>query len=196
MSDTLRAARNYGRAQRADVALVPFVPESVLPSQLTGRYDHATPEHRLWLGVLDDAVNCATQRGREWADIRLHARQWFATRSQRVGGFGWVCDHLGLDAGYILRLVEERCTGAERVTMLAGMPAADYCRLLQTRLGYADGTMSSKARIHEPTWIKLRTGALLPTQVMARNLLALWARGGDACGYSHGLPGDSSRSGP
>jgi hypothetical protein len=62
-----------------------------------------TPEQRLWVGVLEQAVDdlrkkspFLTSKGNLW-QIRAKAIDWFKSESEETGTFYWVCDHLNID---------------------------------------------------------------------------------------------------
>lgn len=76
-------------------------------SQIT----HASPEEDLWVAVLETAIRDAASTPppgdpratleKRWAQAWLRAQ-----RDDYIGGCGWVCDALGIERGWPLRLVE------------------------------------------------------------------------------------------
>jgi len=76
-----------------------LAPEAMVPAQ-----PRLTPEEDLWVAVLEHAIRAA--RGPEGLE-RRKARAWLkARRRDYIGGAGWVCDALGLDDGWPLRLTD------------------------------------------------------------------------------------------
>jgi hypothetical protein len=78
--------------------------ESVLlPEQMRERVSHDSPEKRLCLAILEDAINCL-RRYRYARDVRLRmmyrqARQWIHDRDCAWPfAFNNVCDFLGVDS--------------------------------------------------------------------------------------------------
>jgi len=64
-----------------------------------------TQEALLWSCVLSEAFvdverGCVSEKYRLNAD---DATKWFAATTSELGDFEWVCDVLGLDAGYVRR---------------------------------------------------------------------------------------------
>lgn len=62
-----------------------------------------TAEQRLWVHVLDDAVQLASGRSLNpshgdapLAILRQRARRWLLSPDTAVGTFVWLCAHLGL----------------------------------------------------------------------------------------------------
>jgi len=67
---------------------------------------HFTPEERLMLAVLNDAVECLGKyqdsTGRGHRALYRQAREWvLGTDNDRLYSFENVCDTLGLDPGYL-----------------------------------------------------------------------------------------------
>jgi hypothetical protein len=79
----------------ADEGFSPEWPDYVPGDSIARR----SPEARLWLSVLTQAVNAVkmarTPRGRRYQ------LAWFMTTSQAVGSFAWCCELFGFDAGAI-----------------------------------------------------------------------------------------------
>lgn len=102
-----------------------FRPHVILPAQHFNPPQKLTPEHRLMIGVLDDAVQCI-QKYRSSTDIRSRrlfreARQWLlATEPHWPYSFERICATLDLDAGAVrrclLRLAPERPPVSEMST--------------------------------------------------------------------------------
>ena len=77
------------------------------------------PEKALWIAVLNLAVKDARALARQveknprlWANPMfrrevLHIKRYFRSRSMEPGGFAFVCDLMGVDAGQAARQIEE-----------------------------------------------------------------------------------------
>lgn len=63
-----------------------------------------TPEHRLWMAVIGNAVNDLHEK--KHADA---AKRWFASDRTSVGSFRWICSHIGVDPATAARMVGEKC---------------------------------------------------------------------------------------
>jgi hypothetical protein len=85
--------------------------EPALPAQFHARpLIESTPEKRLMLAVLEDAVRMrrqyATPRGTRSRRLLRETDAWFnATRRDYPFAFQSICDALGLDANWVRRLV-------------------------------------------------------------------------------------------
>lgn len=88
-----------------DMAVAIFHPEAVLPAQLVvGESTIAAGERRMWLEALEQAAKIYTGMIRN-VDPRIVAEtaRWFAEESYDIGGFGFVCEALKLEASVIRR---------------------------------------------------------------------------------------------
>jgi hypothetical protein len=93
-----------------------FQPHVILPSQYFGSHGKLTPEHRLRIAVLDDAIQCVDKyrlatdpRGRRLFD---EVRHWLLARETNWPySFERICAALDLDANALrqrLRLAPEQ----------------------------------------------------------------------------------------
>lgn len=70
-------------------------PEGLLPVPVPPA---ETGARGLLLYMLADAIRCVSGRGLQRSKpAQKEARRWFEAQSLRPFGFGWVCQHLGLD---------------------------------------------------------------------------------------------------
>ena len=87
----------------------PFEADTILPSQYWSkmcRREHRTGEHRLMLGILEDAVNVYCQRhaGRLGLRAFREVEKWFTSPdTSYVFSFERICETLGLDASWLRR---------------------------------------------------------------------------------------------
>ena len=105
------------------------------------RPSHTEPELALWIAVLHQAVRDAKSLlrmvGRNpllWGNSKFrsevrHLNDFFRSQSMEVGGFGFICDLMGLDPKESARRVEELylrhlVPGNERSTRVADRQAA------------------------------------------------------------------------
>jgi len=89
----------------------------LLPSQLEPE-EPATPERRLWMGVLLEAMDCAGGKVVGWGNEpdKVNARdravedakKWFRSTSRVAGGFVWCCEQVGVEGEDVLRLLGRR----------------------------------------------------------------------------------------
>lgn len=88
-----------------DMAVSVFHPEALLPSQLVVPEPLiAAGERRMWLEALEQAAKIYTGMMRNVDPrIREETARWFTEESYDVGGFGFVCEALKLDASEIRR---------------------------------------------------------------------------------------------
>ena len=96
----------------------PFVPETVLPSQLGGRQPQQG-ERLLLLAVLEDAVDCYRKcRGSRDPALRLlfdETRAWVESRERdTVFSFENLCEALDIDPDYVRRCLGEVGEGDRR----------------------------------------------------------------------------------
>ena len=81
------------------------IPEIVTPVQwqLLHRNLDRSPEKRLLLAILEDAINCWRQpdgpSGRK-ARLKAEAEKWFFSADDSLFGFKSVCEHLELNPAY------------------------------------------------------------------------------------------------
>ena len=88
-----------------------LAPDTILPAQFFGQRQEFSPEHRLWLDILMDAIRTVQRRecvpggsddrtphkSRQiWAD----AVEWFADTAVYIGSFQYVCEIFDLDADW------------------------------------------------------------------------------------------------
>lgn len=83
-------------------------PAVLLPSQHEARIDTATPEKRLMLAVLADAIYTYRRTAKATDDrarrLFVETARWFATpETGEPFAFQTICDILGLDANYVRR---------------------------------------------------------------------------------------------
>jgi len=69
--------------------------------------EYNTPEHKLWAGVLFQAIHDvhikeSEKYPRYWRD---DARAWCATDRRDIGSFIWICDVFDMDADQVRCLV-------------------------------------------------------------------------------------------
>ena len=92
--------------------------DAVMPSQFYDPRPVLTPERRLVVAILEDALRTVV-KGKFLADNISHVIggkermladdiKWFASRARGVGSFEWVCEVLGLDEDYIRGQIERR----------------------------------------------------------------------------------------
>lgn len=158
---------------------------AVLPSQLA-RYERAndTPERRLMVAVLDDAWMCAVRtpdpgtKDTPWMAERRDAREWFASDDRsHLFAFRNVCDVLDCDAEAIRALITTGTHPRDLVTEIAGQPAADFAKAVQSAYGYSDGTMASLCGIwaKPESWRRLLAGQIPMRRGTADQLLRMFA---------------------
>jgi hypothetical protein len=61
-----------------------------------------SPEQGMWQRLLEVSILDLKHKD---ADIQADARRWFVDGDDGIGGFGWVCDQLGLNASYVRKQV-------------------------------------------------------------------------------------------
>ena len=62
-----------------------------------------TSEANLWLAVIDQAIEDLSD-----PDLREAALQWFASTSDRLASFRWICDYLDLNASAVCAALRRR----------------------------------------------------------------------------------------
>jgi hypothetical protein len=85
----------------------------MLPSQYFGTVRKLTPEQRLMIAVLDDAIDCLEKyrlsSDRESRQLFDEAEQWLlASETNWPYSFRFICSFLNLDAGAVLRNLNVR----------------------------------------------------------------------------------------
>ena len=108
-----------------------FAPDALLPTQYFDRLRRRTDftgEQRLMVAVLENAVDdylkYAAARDPRQRRLFADTEEWIEADGRSwLYDFGTVCDHLGLDAGYVregLRRAKARARGETRLRLSAG----------------------------------------------------------------------------
>jgi hypothetical protein len=91
-----------------------FQPDVLLPSQYFGviaNAKHYSPEHRLVMAVLIDAVNCYLSK-----DEHLHVRawQWFISPRTYFLSYKSICELLGINPQYLWSQLKDLPRGGKK----------------------------------------------------------------------------------
>ena len=103
----------HGRAAAIETGLGAFSPTIVLPEQMDpGSRMQASPEQRLLIAILEDAVYCFQKyyHARNTAGRRLFrdAERWLMTESGHPFSFEYICFVLGLDPSAVRHGLERK----------------------------------------------------------------------------------------
>lgn len=97
LRETVLRAGGWRRFTTA--AAPPFEADAL--AEQTSRHRADTPEKRLWaavlLSALRDLATTASRSGQRARGMRRDAEEWLAEDSPEPGGFGFVCEALGLE---------------------------------------------------------------------------------------------------
>jgi hypothetical protein len=94
--------------------------------------DRLTPEQRLWMAVLERAMEdalghviCPSYKSYDVRSAQQDAREWLFADRIDIGSLRWVCDHLGLSVKAVREEFKRREAIECRRSVLGLWPCAD-----------------------------------------------------------------------
>lgn len=161
---TLRGARYAGPVDLSTGA-IKWEPDIVGPSQWADRHGNkrTSPEKRLMLAILEDAVNVLDTRARQKPPLVQQTLEWIESDDVSwLFAFVRICDALNLDASYLrrgIRAAMAREPARPRLALVvkaAAMPTerpwtADRVKALRQSLGFSARQFAYRVRIGAST---------------------------------------------
>jgi len=94
------------------------IPDLVTPAQwqILNRNLDRSPEKRLLLAILEDAINCWLQDGLTGrkARVKAEATEWLFSDNDALFGFKSVCEHLEIDPAYFRARLRQSAAAPRR----------------------------------------------------------------------------------